>query len=171
MLSSVIPISAANAPLNNRNPNWLLKTLLLAILSQGVAFGSANLLSPGATASKRQYLTLPMHFEPNAGQTDPSVDFLSRGPGYTVFLTPSQAVLSLQGFTKPIRANRHDHARETCQQMALAMRLLGATGQAHAEGEEKLSGTVSYFIGNDSSQWRSAIPVFTKVKYPQAYPG
>src|ERR1041385_7655147 len=35
----------------------------------------------------KQYLAMPMQFEPNHGQTDPSVQFLSRGPGYTLFLT------------------------------------------------------------------------------------
>jgi hypothetical protein len=42
------------------------------------------------------YGALPLSFEPNEGQTDPSVQFISHGAGYTVFLTANQAVLSLQ---------------------------------------------------------------------------
>src|SRR5882762_2037201 len=42
------------------------------------------------------YGQLPMSFEPNAGQTDARVQFLSRGAGYTLFLTDHEAVLSLQ---------------------------------------------------------------------------
>src|SRR5215469_2498079 len=38
---------------------------------------------------------LPMQFEANAGQTDSDVKFLARGRGYQVFLTSTQAVLSL----------------------------------------------------------------------------
>ncbi len=38
---------------------------------------------------------MPLTFEPNVGQTDPQVQFLSRGNGYTLFLTPTQAVLEL----------------------------------------------------------------------------
>ena len=38
---------------------------------------------------------IPLHFEPNQGQTDPAVQFLARGPGYGLFLTPTEAVLSL----------------------------------------------------------------------------
>ena len=43
----------------------------------------------GARASNIQLreLRLPLSFEPNQGQTAPAVKFLSRGPGYTVFLT------------------------------------------------------------------------------------
>jgi alpha-tubulin suppressor-like RCC1 family protein len=42
---------------------------------------------------------LPLSFEANEGQTAPSVQFLSRGPGYTLFLAGGTTVLSLQ---KPV---------------------------------------------------------------------
>ena len=42
------------------------------------------------------YGSLPMSFEANRGQTDPQVRFLSRGSGYTLFLSSSEAVLVLQ---------------------------------------------------------------------------
>ncbi len=37
-----------------------------------------------------------LNFEPNRGQTDPSVKFLARGPGYTLFLTGQEAMLALR---------------------------------------------------------------------------
>jgi len=40
------------------------------------------------------YGKLPMAFEANEGQSDPRVKFLSRGPGYTLFLTATEAVLA-----------------------------------------------------------------------------
>src|SRR5579863_5876136 len=42
------------------------------------------------------YGNLPLAFEPNQGQTDPQVQFLSRVRGYTLFITPQEAVLSLK---------------------------------------------------------------------------
>ena len=42
------------------------------------------------------YGKVPLHFEANQGQTDPSVQFLSRGRGYTLFLTSTEAVLTLR---------------------------------------------------------------------------
>ena len=42
------------------------------------------------------YGKLPLSFEANQGQTDSQVKFLSRGPGYTLFLTGEEAVLSLE---------------------------------------------------------------------------
>jgi hypothetical protein len=41
------------------------------------------------------YGRIPMQFEANRGQTDEQVKFLSRGGGYTMFLTRSEAVLVL----------------------------------------------------------------------------
>src|SRR5438552_3153203 len=41
------------------------------------------------------YAGLPLIFEANAGQMDPMVKFFSRGPGYTLFLTPTEAALAL----------------------------------------------------------------------------
>ena len=38
---------------------------------------------------------MPLSFEPNLGQSDPAVKFLSRGQGYSLFLTGSEAVLSM----------------------------------------------------------------------------
>src|SRR5580704_6872313 len=42
-----------------------------------------------------QYGKVPLSFEPNRGQADPRVQFLSRGSGYSLFLTPGEVVLSL----------------------------------------------------------------------------
>jgi len=42
------------------------------------------------------YGRLPLSFEANRGQTDPQVKFLARGRGYTLFVTDSEAVLSLR---------------------------------------------------------------------------
>ena len=39
----------------------------------------------------------PLFFEANQGQTDPEVRFLARSGGYTLLLTPTEAVLALKG--------------------------------------------------------------------------
>jgi len=42
------------------------------------------------------YGKLPLSFEANQGQTDSQVKFLSQGRGYSLFLTSTEAVLSLR---------------------------------------------------------------------------
>src|SRR6266571_2048509 len=128
---------------------------------------TAQPAGPTAPISASQLYALPMQFEPNAGQTDEPVLFLSRGRGYTLFLTPTQAVLSLRA--PPLR--RRGGAENKIAQAELRMTLLGANAQPRVEGLDQLPGTVNYFVGNDPSQWRSAIPTFAKVKYQQVYPG
>jgi hypothetical protein len=55
--------------------------------------------SPASEAAgpRATYLQAPLSFEANAGQADAEVKFLSRGPGYALFLTPAEIVLSLRG--------------------------------------------------------------------------
>ena len=42
------------------------------------------------------YANRPLSFERNDGQTDAQVKFISRGDGYTLFLTPTEAVFALR---------------------------------------------------------------------------
>ena len=60
------------------------------------------------THSLKSYGQLPLSFEANRGQTDSQVKFLSRGRGYTVFLTSTEAVLALK---KPEARSQKSQAR------------------------------------------------------------
>ena len=46
-------------------------------------------------ALQKRFGHLPLHFEQNRGQTDPDVKYLSRNNGFALFLTSSEAVISL----------------------------------------------------------------------------
>src|SRR5947207_2413190 len=105
---------------------------------------------PVRASARETYGKLPMSFEANLGQTDPAVDFLARGSGYTLFLTASEAVLSLRG-----AAHRAvDNARGEQQDMSprtrsvLRMQLIGSRA-ALGVGSDELAGKVNYFIGSD----------------------
>jgi hypothetical protein len=58
---------------------------------------AANSSPASQTQLLRTYGKLSLSFEANNGQTDSQVHFLARGSGYTLFLTSSEAVLTLQG--------------------------------------------------------------------------
>ena len=57
---------------------------------------------PGQARFVESYGKLPLSFEANQGQTDSQIRFLSRGRGYTLFLTANEAVLSLRSKKRPI---------------------------------------------------------------------
>jgi uncharacterized repeat protein (TIGR01451 family) len=122
-----------------------------------------------------QLFNIPMHFVKNKGQTDSGVDFISRGPGYTLFLTPTQAVFALSSTRETMehqerRRSRDPHDRMV-EQTHLQMNLMGANPHAVLESIDPLPGTVNYIIGNNPEKWRLNIPTFEKVKYHEVYPG
>ena len=70
----------------------------LWLRSAAVVDDSVTGRAPQAAQPRLQesYGKLPLSFEINRGQTDPQVKFLSRGNGYSLFLTGSEAVLALK---------------------------------------------------------------------------
>src|ERR1035437_9785652 len=53
----------------------------------------------------------------------------------------------------------------------LRMKLRNANLAAKVTGQDELSGTSNYFIGNDPAKWRTSVPTYAKVKYEGIYPG
>ncbi len=101
---------------------------------------------------------MPLNFTLNQGQTDARVKFTARGRGYSLFLTSTEAVLSLQ------RAN-------SLGSTALRMRLFQGNDNPVISGLDPLPLVSNYYLGNKPSQYRENVPHFAKVKYAQVYPG
>ncbi|MGH6628591.1 MAG: hypothetical protein ACREB3_02540 [Burkholderiales bacterium] len=57
------------------------------------------------------YGKLPLAFEANAGQTDGQVKFISRGSGYTMFLTGDSAVLTLRAGKPKAAGNQREKVK------------------------------------------------------------
>jgi hypothetical protein len=122
------------------------------------------------------YSRLPLSFEANQGQTDPQVRFLSRGQGYSLFLTDSAAVLALSrpnprpnNGSNAIAAKAN--AAKPAQSDVVRMELAGANPAAHVAGAEQLPGIANYFLGKDPSSWHTNVPTYAKVNYSSVYPG
>ena len=129
------------------------------------------------------YGKLPLRFEPNQGQTDKHVHFLSRGPGYALFLTGDEAVLALRAESQ--KAKGKGQKEETAQGLGsllvtrhsslasdvLRLKLAGADANAQVVGLDELPGKSNYFRGNDPKKWRTNVPNYGKVKYEDVYPG
>ncbi len=62
---------------------------------RGATVASSPTPSPAASSAVKSFGRMPLAFEENRGQTDARVRFLSRGKGYTLFLTGDEAVLRL----------------------------------------------------------------------------
>jgi hypothetical protein len=130
-----------------------------------------------------------LSFEVNEGQTDPSVQFISHGDAYTVFLTRSEAVLALQ---EPDVADRvlekmdsrtrkrfesrrfyrlsprfHRPRKTSVVRIAID----GANPSPNVRGLDSLPGKTNYFIGNRPEKWRTGVSMFGRVKYSDIYSG
>ena len=133
-------------------------------------------------AVQEVYSKVVLNFEANEGQTDEEVVFLSLGSGYTLFLTPTEAVLVLTRLARQ-RGNIVDPptrptAKDTGQSV-FRMQLLQVLGDelnaraipaATVTGLDELPGKSNYFIGN-TPKWLTGIPHYARVYYQQVYGG
>jgi uncharacterized repeat protein (TIGR01451 family) len=153
---------------------FFLAAMVLAAAGTFFYFGSATRAvqaknSPSPTPRSVSAVSLPMFFEANLGQTDPRVKFLSRGQGYSLFLTANEAVLNFQRSSQV--ETRRAASPTPSANSVIHMRLDGANSAARVSGAELLPGRSNYFIGNDPSKWRRGIPQYARVNYESVYPG
>jgi len=132
--------------------------------------------SDATSALRAAYGKLPLAFEPNRGQTDGQVKFLTRGRGFTFYLTPSETVLALRGSALGASAgadteNAAPGRNVPAPQSVLRIELAGANHSAKIEPQRLLPGITNYFIGSNPSKWRTHIPNYARVLYRQVYPG
>jgi hypothetical protein len=119
------------------------------------------------------YGNLPLSFEPNRGQTDPRVKFLSRAGNRTLWLTSDEAVLAVGRPSRPDGPDAKKAGAVKEDQIApavLRMKFVGANTSPAIEGEARQSGTVNYFAGKPN-EWRTNIATYARVRYRSLYPG
>jgi len=184
----------------------LRRTLVIALtffLLPAALNDSANLTVLAAPPPNQIHVSLAgllLSFEPNLGQTDPRVKFISRGPGYTLFLAKNEAVLAMQESgarsqksgqeRRPLSVARSPSLSErnskfkiqdstarlapnsnTAPPSVLRLRLLGASVRAKVAGLDELPGKSNYFIGKDPKKWHTHVPTYSRVRYQSVYPG
>ncbi|MGI8550221.1 MAG: SBBP repeat-containing protein [Dehalococcoidia bacterium] len=69
-----------------------------------------------------------------------------------------------------VNAAPDEHATDPTEMPILRLLLPGAS-LSHGIGEDLLPGAVNYFIGSDPQQWHTDIRTYSKVRYPNVYPG
>ena len=127
------------------------------------AFSQTPAPHPPSAIPSASYGNLPLSFEANRGQTDPSVQFLVHGQGYTLFLRPGEAILTLQPAIPKTKA--------TPEAPIVRMKLLGTDLKAAAVAENPQITRTNYFLGNNPAQWRTDIPNYSRVRYRSLYEG
>ena len=153
----------------NRKAAWsiLPALILLGTAAQPQSAPLKQPVSPASASRSVHYDQLPLSFEPNVGQTSRQVQWLSRGPEYTLFLAGPDAVLEL---SKAVPAAKPGGSAKI-DTTALRMDLLGGNLAPSSTGEEPQIGKVNYFTGNNRAQWHSDVSLYGRVLLHQVYPG
>jgi hypothetical protein len=108
------------------------------------------------------YGKLPLTFEANAGQTDGRVRYLSRGAGYTLFLTAeNEAVVSLARTT----------SKGERQTAAVRMSMPGSKRASAIHALEPQANISNYYYGSDPKGWLTGVRHYGRVSYKGVYPG
>jgi hypothetical protein len=114
-------------------------------------------------------------FEANIGQAGDSARFIARGPAYYFSLSPTEATISLRKFdaaptpARSVKGRARDDAAVSFRSVRLEF--LGANPLAEISGESELPGRVNYFLGSDAAKWRTGVPLFSRVRVTDMYPG
>jgi hypothetical protein len=119
-----------------------------------ILFALLSAIPAYAETPAANYGRIPLTFEANQGQMDNRVKFLSRGPGYGLFLTKDGAVLRLLGK----------------QTATVQMKLVGGVPPSDIRGIDPAPGKVNYLTG-DPRRWHGDIATYSRVRYTAVYPG
>ena len=137
-----------------------MNTKLIGLVSVTLTMVLLLLTSWGTASARGEEQGLhhvrPLAFEANRGQADEQVKFLARGAGYTVFLTPTEAVVAL-GQGRPERA-------------VVRLKAVGGSAASQIVPDGELPGVVNYSSGGPGSRSVSA-PTYGRVRYVDVYPG
>ena len=130
---------------------------------------------PPEVHAQKAFENAPISFEANVGQTDPSVQFLARVAGSTVFLTPHGMAVRLPGRSAPqtlppLERGRREPEPEIAS-ATVEVNLIESNRAARAEGLDRLSQKTHYYRGNDPREWYKNVPNYSRVKYYDVYPG
>ncbi len=166
--------------------NQVRRTCLATLVVFGSCLGQPNSSSgrparvtpktavPPAPALSRQSSEilggLPLVFEPNLGQADPQVRFLTRAAGMTSLLTDQGSVMMLSR-RKDQSGQKNPHNAPQIEQTVVRMRLEGSRATLRFEGQERAESVSRYFIGNDPSKWAPNVPNYRRVRAHNVYAG
>lgn len=178
LAAALWPLGTSNAAreLSSRGPQAVGPALPpLALLEDGEAARLSSVAAadnPTRRRTKEAYGKLPLSFEANQGQMDSRVRFLSRGNGYNLFLTSTEAVLALQqSRSRRLTSAPADQTPSKTTNEVLRMKLVGANPTPKVDGSDQLPGKSNYFIGNNPKNWRTNVSTFARVHYREVYPG
>ena len=113
----------------------------------------------------QSYSKLPVFFESSQNKRTGEANFISRGDGYLLSLSPGEARFLL--IRNDVTVDKHSRSKATF----LRMQFIDGNPSTEVKGYKLLPGKSNYLFGNDRKKWRTNIPHYAEVRYKGVYPG
>jgi hypothetical protein len=133
--------------------------------------GTRPAATPSAGAGRAAGPALAPRFEPNLGQADRQVRFLSRGQGYTMLMTGTGAVLKLRRPADPAKGTPAPQPSRPAADAVVGLTFEGANPDPVVAGNGRLPGVSNYLLGSDPGGWITGVPNYSRVSYRGLYQG
>ena len=118
-----------------------------------------KLMDPGSTT------TIPDRpygfFVPMNGSDTPDSGFHYSGKNVDYFFMPDEILMTVPDVPAP----------DSTTNLPVRFRFEGQNPDSKLMGKNLLNGTAQFFIGNDPSQWKMAVPLYGEVMYQDIYSG
>jgi Beta-propeller repeat len=133
--------------------------------------GARPATGPPAGAPGTVEAALAPRFEPNLGQADGQVRFLSRGQGYTMLMTGDGAVLKLRRPAGRTDGSPAAKPSRPATETVIGLAFEGANPDPVVSGHGRLAGVSNYLRGEDPGGWLTGVPHYARVTYRGLYDG
>lgn len=137
----------------------------VAAIAMAAASSSAWSMAPGGASATSFQPSLA--FEPNVGQARASTDYLVRGAGHSIEISPDATVIRLRRPDEVRAGGKHQRQPEA----RVVTRLVGANTEASGSAEGKLASYSNYIPSGDPKTWRTKVPQYQRVAFDEVYRG
>jgi hypothetical protein len=147
----------------------VLMILVLFLAASATSSASPIQLGPNTTTPNQESSDQEAGamFIENVGQFAEEARFQVRGTDHRLWLTENAVWLTLVNQPESNEVHRPSPGRSVHLRLSFA----GSNTHPRIEPFDRLSTRVSYFIGNDPTEWYADVPVWGGVRYHDLYPG
>ena len=114
--------------------------------------------------------SLALMFEPNQGQSDAHVRFLTRAPGMISFLTDNENVIVLSRNRKQPDGAEPNRTQKV-DRTVVRMKFEQASRPRNFEAMDEVASISNYFLGKNPAEWIHNVPNYRRVRAAGVYPG
>ncbi|PYX28073.1 MAG: hypothetical protein DMG80_17320, partial [Acidobacteria bacterium] len=142
----------------------LVLTLLSSARAGDMRLGKASLDRAAADRAvlNSGYGSIPLSFEPNQGQAEPGVRYLSHARSLSLFIRDHDTT---------IMARPGTDSQLTKSPALIRLTFPGSNPKSIPSALDRQEGISNYLVGQDLSGWHANIPNFAKVRYRNLYSG